>query len=140
MDQGSQQMSFKVGDKIQGLHAYSAEIVELANYSHGSYARIRTNRPFHPGETELMWVPVGGLEKKSLNNQEKIAAFDAAQIALRAWVDRRGQDKCWYYPDVFNMLTKILEVDAVAPQELPHPDDFDAGCKKYQSEIYKGNL
>ncbi|MBI2666715.1 hypothetical protein HYX13_03830 [Candidatus Woesearchaeota archaeon] len=59
-----------------------------------------------------------------------------AREALQQWVDQQGHDRCWYYPDIFNRLVKILGVKASKNPELPPRKEFERGCQRYQEEEY----
>jgi len=51
------------------------------------------------------------------------------------WVNKQDQDKCWYYPDIFREICKILNISEFK-EILPPRCEFEEGCRKYQEEIY----
>lgn len=54
---------------------------------------------------------------------------------LESWISKQGHDSCWYYPDIFNKLCEILEIEK-PNQNLPLRCEFEKGCRKYQNEVY----
>ena len=63
--------------------------------------------------------------------------YHQAQEVLREWIDQQGHDRCWYYPDVFLQLVKILDVKATKLPSLPPRAEFEEGCRKYQRNEYE---
>lgn len=63
--------------------------------------------------------------------------IEKARKALIKWQDTQRHDKCWYYPDIFNELCQILDVEYKTPKSLPPYKEFTEGCKKYQYEVYR---
>lgn len=59
-----------------------------------------------------------------------------ATAILTEWAEQKGHDNCWYYPEVFKKLCDLFGV-TVKPQNLPPKAEFEAGCKKYQDDIYR---
>lgn len=60
----------------------------------------------------------------------------AAVAALRAWVAKRGHDRCHYHPDILNELARIFEIDLGDDHGLPSLAEFQEGCRLYQTEQY----
>ena len=54
---------------------------------------------------------------------------------LNEYVSKKGHDKCWYYPDLFNKLIELYGIKSVEP-ELPSREEFVEGCMKFQDEMY----
>ena len=61
--------------------------------------------------------------------------IEKAKFILQSWVDQQGQEKCWYYPDVFNQLVELFEIKC-EEKGLPPRCEFEEGCRKYQEEEY----
>ncbi len=55
---------------------------------------------------------------------------------VQTWVDKQGHDRCWYYPDLFNELVRVLEITPSRDPCLPPLGEFREGCKRYQKEQY----
>ena len=66
-----------------------------------------------------------------------MSELDEVREVLQSWVDKQGHDRCWYYPDLFNKLCKILKVKPTKKPSLPSLEEFKKGCCKYQSEEYE---
>lgn len=62
-----------------------------------------------------------------------LGQYQDAKSLLQQWVDKRGHDRCWYYPEIFNQLCVALDVEVKAP-ELPTRSEFETGCRRYQDE------
>jgi hypothetical protein len=58
------------------------------------------------------------------------------QAMLQEWIDQQGHDRCWYYPDIFMKLVKLFGITTDGPPQLPPRKEFEAGCKKYQTQEY----
>lgn len=63
-----------------------------------------------------------------------------ARAVLQEWAGKQGHDRCWYYPDLFIELAKILEVPLSIDPSLPPLEEFKKGCERYQQEEYKGKI
>ena len=68
-----------------------------------------------------------------MNSEEKL---HKAKAVIQIWLDKQGHDRCWYYPDLFNELAKILDVKPSKGPSLPPLEEFKKGCEKYQKEEY----
>ena len=69
---------------------------------------------------------------------DSVRLFRARQL-IREWLAKQGQDRCWYYPDIFNQLAAVLGVEVQAAPQLPPRVEFEAGCRRYQDEQYRGD-
>ena len=58
-----------------------------------------------------------------------------AEAIILEWSNKQGHDRCWYYPDLFRKLAGIFELN-LQPGSLPPREEFEAGCRRYQSEEY----
>lgn len=56
---------------------------------------------------------------------------------LQEWVDKQGHDRCWYYPELFLEICKILEITPSKEPKLPPEEEFKLGCDKYRGEQYR---
>lgn len=54
---------------------------------------------------------------------------------VQDWRDKQGHDKCWYYPEIFEKIISILNLENIA-NTLPTEPEFERGCEKYRREIY----
>lgn len=61
-----------------------------------------------------------------------------ARRLLQEWLDQQGHERCWYYPDIFRQLCRVLEVTESREPRLPNREEFAAGCRRYQEEEYGG--
>ena len=52
------------------------------------------------------------------------------------WDGKTGHDRCWYYPELFNKIADILEIQLTSQPVLPSREEFEAGCKRYQDEEF----
>ena len=55
---------------------------------------------------------------------------------LQEAIEKEGQERCWYHPDLFQRLIDLLEIKNTKPMSLPPRKEFERGCKKYQEEQY----
>jgi hypothetical protein len=59
-----------------------------------------------------------------------------ARAVLIEWINKQGQDRCWYYPDLFRRLCEVLGVRAQVEPCLPPRAEFEEGCRRYADEEY----
>ena len=64
---------------------------------------------------------------ESILNKFKLLQVEEA---VRLWINKQGHDSCWYYPEIFKNICKILNIDEVE-QNLPERCEFEKGCEKY---------
>ena len=64
--------------------------------------------------------------------------FNEAKKVIEEWVDKQGEDKCWYYPDLFRRLAVIFDVESTKEPCLPPISQFEKGCDRYREEVYSG--
>ena len=60
---------------------------------------------------------------------------DDVRSELIVWAALSGQDRCWHHPEILERLCAIMGI-AVEPTRLPPRCEFEAGCRKYTSELY----
>jgi hypothetical protein len=58
-----------------------------------------------------------------------------AKSVVQQWADKRGHDRCWYYPELFADLAKIFRIECSDPC-LPSREEFELGCKRYQNDVF----
>lgn len=58
------------------------------------------------------------------------------EIVLQSWLDKQGEDRCWFFPEIFMKLCNILELRPTVLPCLPERSSFEKGCKRYQDEQY----
>ena len=68
------------------------------------------------------------------NSEQKVRE---ARKVIQEWLDKKGHDRCWYYPDLFNKLVKIFDIKPSKNPSLPPLKEFKKGCEKYQEEEYR---
>ncbi len=69
-----------------------------------------------------------------MNDTEKV---EKVKEVIQEWVNKQGHDRCWYYPELFKELIKILDVKPSKEPKLPPINEFKKGCERYQEEEYK---
>lgn len=72
-----------------------------------------------------------------LYRTEAIRAHQA-RLVLQAWADEQGHNKCWYYPDVFSELCRVLDVESKTDPKLPPREEFMQCCAEYAADLYEG--
>jgi hypothetical protein len=55
---------------------------------------------------------------------------------VQTWVDQQGHNRCWYYPDVFEQIAAVLDIQPTKKPALPSLEEFKAGCERYQQEEF----
>jgi len=55
---------------------------------------------------------------------------------LQTWANMQGHDRCWWYPELFEELARIHDVEQTVEPCLPPREDFEHGCRAYQDEQY----
>lgn len=63
--------------------------------------------------------------------------LDSLRQTVKAWLDKQGHDRCWYYPDLFRELAKALGLNPTKQPALPSIAEFQDGCRRYQQEEYQ---
>lgn len=61
---------------------------------------------------------------------------DKAKQVIQEWADKQGHERCWYYPDLFNRLAELFDVQPSVEPCLPSRPEFELGCCRYQDEEY----
>lgn len=62
---------------------------------------------------------------------------ERASALLKQWQEKQGHDRCWYYPEIFEQLCELFDVESSAQRGLPPRAEFEEGCRRYQEEQYK---
>jgi hypothetical protein len=62
--------------------------------------------------------------------------LEEIKALVEEWNNKKGHDRCWYYPELFEKIAKIVGVELKQSPELPTLDEFRAGCEKYQVEQF----
>ena len=68
-----------------------------------------------------------------MDPEEKLAQ---AKRIIQTWVDQKGHERCWYYPDLFTQLVQLFEIKMTEEPRLPPLGEFKKGCERYQKEEY----
>lgn len=72
-----------------------------------------------------------GLNNTLMERQEKV------KETMQQWVDKQGHDRCWYYPELFQVLAREFGITPNRPPNLPSLEEFKIGCERYQAEEFK---
>lgn len=59
---------------------------------------------------------------------------DEIKAIVQEWTDKQGHNRCWYYPELFRKLAKILSIKG-EPKQVPRAE-FERGCSQFQDEEY----
>lgn len=68
-----------------------------------------------------------------MNNLNKIQQI---QAVIQEWDSKKGHNRCWFYPELFQQIAKIVEVPLTDSPILPPKEEFEACCEKYKEEQY----
>jgi hypothetical protein len=68
-----------------------------------------------------------------LTEQEKLQKI---REIIQTYDNKRGHDRCWYYPDLFEEIAKVVDVSLNNHPILPDRATFEEGCKKYQDQQF----
>jgi len=68
--------------------------------------------------------------------QDTQRKYDLARAVVQEFVDKQEHERCWYYPELFDRLTKIFGIAPTRNPELPSREEFERGCSRYQAEQY----
>ena len=79
------------------------------------------------------------VENRIINRNESPIArkYRLIKETVQTWLDKQGHDRCHYYPEIFEQLASILEIEASKDPALPPRSEFEQECRKYQDEIYE---
>lgn len=55
---------------------------------------------------------------------------------ITEWLIKQGHNRCWYYPEIFNEICKILDIKVDVDRNLPPRKEFRENCRKYEDEQY----
>ncbi len=61
---------------------------------------------------------------------------EKTKILLKEWINQQGHDRCWYYPDIFQEIMKVHNLNLEIQKSLPSLEEFKEGCRKYQEEEF----
>ncbi len=62
--------------------------------------------------------------------------YDQTLDIVEEFLNKEGQNKCHYYPDLFNKLAELYSLKTHNLDTLPPRKEFEEGCKKHQDELY----
>lgn len=68
-----------------------------------------------------------------VTDAEKLAQIERI---VQEWTDKQGNDRCWYYPDLYRRIVGVLGIEPKLASDLPPRQEFEHGCKRYQDEEY----
>lgn len=69
--------------------------------------------------------------------EESHGTIEEIRNAVREWIGQRGHEACWYYPEIFLKIGKLLGIEDVPQAPLVTREEFVAGCTKFAEELYK---
>lgn len=58
------------------------------------------------------------------------------QDMVQEWLDKQGNERCWYYPDIFNKICEVLNLKCNVDRGLPLEQVFRRNCDKFTKEEY----
>jgi hypothetical protein len=67
---------------------------------------------------------------------ENIVKLDRVTTLINDWVNKQGEENCWWFPELLEQLAAILEIPLKAPS-LPPIEKFREGCRRYTNEQYE---
>lgn len=115
------------GTPIPGFTPEYAKRVQLSFCVHCGQLWWHIRRP---GEMDAGW------ERVTPDDMGTQKVVEQCRNNLQMWCDKQSHDRCWYYPDIFRVLCRLLGVVASADPKLPSRCEFEVGCKRYTEEQY----
>lgn len=85
--------------------------------------------------TEYFWCRTAF--KLYLKEQNKIKEIEKLLIE---WDTKQNHDACWYYPEIFKKIGKVLGLNLKGGFVYISKDEFCSGCKRFQDEHYNTNM
>jgi|SRR5690606_24869251 len=70
------------------------------------------------------------------NEQGKVKRI---KTLIQEWDNKRGHDKCWYYPEIFEDIAKVVNVPLINNQPCVPRTDFRNNCQIFEAGIYSKN-
>lgn len=62
---------------------------------------------------------------------------EAAIMILESWLNKQGHDRCFWHPEVLQMLANVYGLKQTVPSELPPIEEFRLGCALFTNEEYR---
>lgn len=67
------------------------------------------------------------------DKQERVTAV------IIEWKQKQGHDRCHYFPELFNRIAEILDLDVRETEDdLPPEEEFQHECDKFRKKLYSG--
>jgi hypothetical protein len=60
-----------------------------------------------------------------------------AKAIVKAWVGKQVHDKCHYYPELFEQLREMYNLEPEKALSLPPREEFRAECQRFESKLYE---
>jgi hypothetical protein len=71
-----------------------------------------------------------------LEKLEAQCTIASVKDEIQSWLDKQGQDKCHYYPEIFQKIAELLQIKNNLVNALPPEEEFQSGCDKYRKDLY----
>lgn len=55
---------------------------------------------------------------------------------IREWDEKRGHERCWYFPELFKKIADIVGVELMNGPYVPTPEQAARGCERYWKEQF----
>jgi hypothetical protein len=67
----------------------------------------------------------------------------AAKVAIvceliQEWTDKKGHNKCWYYPEIFKAICAVIGLKDVQIPDITEAE-FRDGCGRFTLELFNGS-
>lgn len=82
------------------------------------------------------WKVTNAAMQRNLRIADNLKKQIEVANQIEEWANKQGHDRCWYYPDIFAIIVKVLGINVSSTPTLPSPDEFKVGCALYHKEQY----
>lgn len=86
------------------------------------HRRVSQFNPFGPAYR----IQIGSDEAKTIRRLRRL---------VLSWCRKSRHRSCWYYPDIFRKMAKLLKVSVPLYPDMPR-EEFERGCRRFTAEKY----
>lgn len=79
-------------------------------------------------------IEINALNHLAADVRKTLINHALARDVLQEWVSRKGHERCWYYPEIFEKLCEYLEIETNLDPKLPPRPEFRSFCQKFENE------
>lgn len=84
---------------------------------------------------DLQHIQVMGLDIWLGASESEHMHYQKIKAIVSDWLSKRKHDRCWYYPELLEMIAEHLGLYCPTPDQVSR-DEFELGCEHFTDEEY----